>query len=326
MKRPDSTAAPALLIALALAGCERQPAQPEARAPMNAQAADDALDRAMNATDGAPPANAPPASALPANQAGLLVPPAPGEPGGLPDDRAPLDEKAARDPTSVPASGATLERWGIALAQGRYGDAYRLWRERGRKSGMSEADFAQAYRRYSEIHVLVGRPVADGPQTVRVPVQLYGRLRATGRPFNLLGTMTLARNPAGQHGAPGEMPWLITASDLKPRGTVRIEPLQAAQAHATRIPAAFQGRWAGSQARCDRPGDDTRLTVNPASLIYYESLGQVRAVERIAPRQIRVAAQYSGEGETWSRTTRLRLSENGAALTVDGMTRRRCAS
>ncbi len=65
---------------------------------------------------------------------GTLIPPAPGEPGGLPDDRRPLDESAARNPTSVAASGATIEQFGFALGEQRYGDAYRFWADDGRRS------------------------------------------------------------------------------------------------------------------------------------------------------------------------------------------------
>lgn len=162
-----------------------------------------------------------------ANQSiGTLLPPAPGEPGGLPDDRRPLDEGAARNPTSVAASGSTIELFGFALGEGRYGDAYRFWADNGRQSGMTEAQFAQAYAKYSEIHVLAGRPEAGGTQTARVPVQMYGRLRDGGQPFNLYGMMTLARNPKGQKGEPGQPAWLIASSELKPLGEVKLSQAQ----------------------------------------------------------------------------------------------------
>jgi len=302
------------LLPLALAGCGGGGGASNNQTDMTPEEAAAALDKALNTVDDG--------DIGPATHEGTLVPPAPGEPGGLPDDREPLDEAAARVPTSVEASGATVERWGLALAEGRYGDAYRMWRDNGRASGMSEAAFADSYRKYSEIHVLVGRPQAGGTQTARVPVQVYGRLREGGRPFNLRGTMTLARNPQGQNGEHGQMPWLIAESGLKPEGTVHV--VGGDEAAANQLPAAFQGRWASSAADCARQGDDMRLQVKGDSLIFYESEGSVSRVDRLAAGRVRVTARYSGEGETWTRSSTLALSGNGDVLTLDGTRRVRC--
>lgn len=303
----------ALLAAALLASCGQTPEATNESAENAANRV--ALDAAMNSIAGN----------LDAAQAGSLVPPAPGEPGGLPDDREPLNEAAARVPTSVEASGATIERFGLALAAGRYGEAYRLWRDNGKQSGMSEAEFAAAYRKYSEIHVLVGRPQVGGTETARVPVQMYGRLREGGKTFNLVGMMTLARNPAGQNGEPGQQPWLIAASELKPLGTVKIVPL-GAQSSAARIPGDFQGQWSRSSATCGQPGDDMRLAITGDSLTFYESVGKVTEMRREGPGSIRLSADYRGEGETWSESSTLTLSDGGKMLTIDGVRRVRCDS
>lgn len=313
MARPIWTPARGAIALLAfpllLSACGRGADEPDNGAVMNAAEADRALDNAMNEQDGALPGDG--------TERGALIPPAPGEEGGLPDDRTPLKESAARNPASIEASGNTIQLWGIALSEERYRDAYRLWRNEGRQSGMNEAQFTAAYRKYSEIHVLVGRPEASGADMVKVPVQIYGRMRADARPFNLLGTMTLARNTAG------EPAWLITASDLKPRGTVRVASTGAADPQL--IPAGFQGRWSRTAAACAQPGDDSRLAVEPGSLVFYESVGKVRQIEAIGPREIRVTADYEGEGERWSRTTALKLGEADRALSVDGVKRVRCS-
>jgi len=302
----------ALLLPLMLAGCGGGGVTNN-QSTMTPEEADAALDNALNAIDEGGAGAA----------AGTLVPPAPGEPGGLPDDRTPLNEAAARIPTRVEASGATIERWGLALSEGRYGDAYRLWRDNGRASGMSEAAYADAYRKYSEIHVLIGRPEANGTETVRVPVQVYGRTAADGRPFNLIGAMTLARNPQGQKGEAGQAPWLIANASFRPEGTVRVvAPGDEAALH--QVPAAFQGRWAGSPAACARQGDDMRLQVKADSLIFYESEGKVTHVDRLPGDRLRVTADYSGEGENWTRSSTLALSGNGDVLTLDGTRRVRC--
>jgi len=297
----------ALLLPLMLAGCGRGGDETtNNQTTMTPEEADAALDKALNAVDDGGVA-----------QPGALIPPAPGEPGGLPDDRTPLNEAAARDPTSLEASGATIERWGLALSEGRYGDAWRLYRDNGRASGKSEAAFADDYRRYSEIHVLVGRPQASGAQAARVPVQVYGRTRADGKPFNLIGTMTLARNGQGQP------PWEIAQASFRREGTVRVAA-PGDEAAANHVPTAFTGRWAGSASACAQQGDDMRLQVNADSLVFYESEGRISRVDRLPGDRLRVTANYSGEGETWTRTSTLALSGNGDVLTLDGTKRVRC--
>lgn len=302
-----------LLMTTALVSCGRDP-KPDNQSNITAAQADNALDDAMNGVQNAD-----------ATQEGTLVPPAPGEVGGLPDDREPLNEGAARNPTSVEASGTTIELWGIALGEGRYGEAYRLWRDNGRQSGMTEAQFADTYRKYSEIHVLVGRPQAGGTQTARVPVQVYGRQRADGEPFNLIGMMTLARNPGGQQGETGQRPWLIAAAELQSRGTVKIVPT-GGETTAARIPAAFQGHWSRTAATCGKPGDDMRLAVGADSLVFYESEGRVTAVKSLAADRIDVKADYNGEGDKWSEATTLALSDGGKALMVGKVKRVRCTA
>lgn len=303
----------AALLALALlAGCQRQ-APEDNQAANVAVLVNEALENTIEA------------KAAASNQTGgVLIPPAPGEPGGLPDDRGPLAEGRARNPGSVEAAGTTIEQFGIALSDGRFADAYRLWEEDGKRSGMSEARFTEAYRRYSEIHVLVGRPEASGARSVRVPVQIYGRLKASGKPFNLLGTMSLRRNPRADDGEPGQPSWLIAGADLKPSGAARIVPAEAAE-QSRLIPVGFQGRWSETRAACGKPGDMSRLTIDRDRLIFYESEGKVTGIALLGLDEIRVDARYEGEGESWSKRSRLRLADGGQALTLDGMKRVRCA-
>ena len=188
---------------------------------------------------------------------------------------------------------------------------------------MTEAQFVETYRRYSDIRVLVGRPEVGGTQTARVPVQLYGRLREGGKPFNLYGIMTLARNPAGQKGEPGQTPWLIAASELKALGTVGLAREDSATT-TPRIPAAFQGNWSATHASCGKPGDDMRLAVQADSLIFYESVGQVTAVQPLGKDQVRIRADYNGEGNRWSDEATLALGDGGNVLTIGKTKRVRC--
>lgn len=308
-----------MALSLALAGCNVAKNTGNNAAEMNAAAADNALDAALNVADEN-------GSEIAPEFLGSLQPPAPGEPGGLPDDRRPLNEGAARAPTSVEASGSVIQLWGMALSQNRYRDAYRLWRDQGKASGMTEAQFADAYHKYSEINVLTGRPETGGTATARVPVQIYGRLREDGRPFNLIGTMTLSRNPQGQKNESGQSPWLIAASDLSPRGTVRVIPAGGDAEGEGAIPQAFRGNWSSSAQKCGKPGDDMRLTVSGDRLTFYESAGKVTSARPLSPNRLRVSATYSGEGETWSDSATLTLSGDGDTLTIGTVTRVRCTA
>ena len=303
--RLKTSLTPALLLALALAACGREP-EAANQSNMTAEQADNALDEALNAVE----------DGEAADNADLegLTPPAPGEPAGLPDDRTPLNESAARNPTNVEASGATIEQWAFAIGERRYGDAAKLWRP---ESGKGTTQVAGEWNKYAALRVPVGRPVARDTQSVTVPVQIYGRERDGGKPFNLLGSMTLVRN-TGQ----GQPAWLIAGSQFKPLGTVKVA---GAADSAMAIPVAFRGDWSASKASCGKPGDDMRLAVSTDSLVFYESVGKVTALTHVAADRVRLTAQYEGEGDKWSETSTLALSNGGEALTVGNVKRVRCA-
>ncbi|WP_114953669.1 hypothetical protein [Sphingosinicella terrae] len=148
-----------------------------------------------------------------------LDPPAPGEPGGLPDDRTPLAEGPIA-PESAQGAGQVLQSYFALIEQGRYGEAWRLWGEDGRASGMSEADFAASFGRYREYHAQIGAPGriegAAGSLYVEIPVQAYGRL-ANGAPFNLLGPIRLRRVNDVPGSTEAQRRWHIVESGLRPR-------------------------------------------------------------------------------------------------------------
>jgi hypothetical protein len=143
----------------------------------------------------------------------------PGQPGGLPDDRTPLPE-APIDPKSAQGAGQVLQLFGGLLEQRKFGDAYRLWSDDGRASGVSEAEFAAAYDKYSEIHSEVGKPGdsegAAGSIYVDVPFRLYGKFK-NGRSFNLVTTVTLRRVNDVPGSSEAQRRWHIYKSDLDAR-------------------------------------------------------------------------------------------------------------
>jgi hypothetical protein len=143
----------------------------------------------------------------------------PGEPGGLPDDRAPVSERTI-DPKGAQGAGQVLQRFGGLLEQRQFAEAYRLWSDNGRASGQTEAQFVAAYDKYAEIHSEVGTPGqmegAAGSAYVDIPFRLYGKLKGGGS-FNLVGPVTLRRVNDVPGSTEDQRRWHIYQSELKPQ-------------------------------------------------------------------------------------------------------------
>jgi hypothetical protein len=137
---------------------------------------------ALPANEAEPAANA----TTPVENEAPLNPPAPGEPGGLPDDRTPISEGAI-DPKSGQGAGQVLQSYFALSESGRFAEANKLW-----SVGVERLDLTG----YREVHANIGAPGkvegGAGSLYVEVPVQLYGRLK-DGKEFSSRGTMTLRR-------------------------------------------------------------------------------------------------------------------------------------
>ncbi len=94
------------------------------------------------------------------------------------------------------------------------------------------------------------------------------------------------------------------------------------------LPPAVRGRWAGLNEKCGDRLAVQELTVDADRLLFHESEGQVRQVERGADGALTVRADFTGEGQSWTRSLRLQPSDDGKRLVVvnDGtsITRKRC--
>ena len=114
-----------------------------------------------------------------------VEPPEPGTPGGLPDDRTPLDERPAKA-GSAQAAYTVVETYYALIESGRTEAAARL-----RADGVRE-DLTP----YAALHAQIGGPGrlegAAGSLFVEVPVVLYGRY-ATGERYLKSGKVTLRR-------------------------------------------------------------------------------------------------------------------------------------
>ncbi|WIW87855.1 hypothetical protein K3M67_12905 [Sphingobium sp. V4] len=125
-----------------------------------------------------------------------LNPPAPGTPGGLPVDPAPVAEGTI-DPDSAQGAAQVVQGYYGLLEEKRFEDAQDLWNPGSAIGGQDDAHFEARFRGFGEIHANVGAPSetegAAGSVHVTVPVQVYGRIAANGKPFHMLRQVTLRR-------------------------------------------------------------------------------------------------------------------------------------
>jgi len=159
----------ALLTALVSCGPERQP-----------------QEAANNSS--APVLPAPSAPPAVANSG----PPEPGTPGGLPDDRTPLEEpKGSIDPKSAEAAGQVVQHYGALIEQKRWAEAEKLW-----GNADSAKQLTARLKAYSEVHLQIGKPTdmegAAGSSFITVPIVLYGK-DAKSSDFHQSGNVTLRR-------------------------------------------------------------------------------------------------------------------------------------
>jgi hypothetical protein len=186
-----------LTLAVAIAGCGTQPQ------PANENLVD----------SGAPAENEQAPAEMPAPETIK-----PGEPGGLPDDRTPVEEGPI-DAKSAQGAGQVLQLFGGLLEQRKFGEARKLWSDDGKASGLTQAEFVAAYDKYSEIHSEVGAPGqmegAAGSSYVEIPFRLYGKLKS-GKLFNLVGPVTLRRVNDVPGSTDEQRRWHIYQSGLKP--------------------------------------------------------------------------------------------------------------
>lgn len=146
-----------------------------------------------------------------------LHPPAPGEPGALDNDTTPVSE-APFTPTSAQGAANVVQTYYALIEAGKYAQAWRL--QDGASEGQSAESFAAGFAKYREVHANIGAPGAidagAGQRYVTVPVQLYGRLKDGGRPFNLRGSVILHRTEV-DGASPEQRKWRIRSVDLEPR-------------------------------------------------------------------------------------------------------------
>jgi len=142
-----------------------------------------------------------------------LTPPAPGTPGGLPDDKTPLEEPSGPiDPKSAEGAGQVMQSYGALLEQKRFAEAAALWGD-----AAAAAAFAARFKTATELHAQVGKPGdtegAAGSIYVTVPFVLYGREKGGGQ-FSRSGTASLRRVNDVDGATPAQLRWHISQIDF----------------------------------------------------------------------------------------------------------------
>lgn len=145
-----------------------------------------------------------------------LNPPEPGTPGGLPIDPEPVVEGSIT-PDSAQGAAQVVQGYYGLLEEKRFVDAQDLWDQSGAIGSQDDAHFAARFRGFSEIHAYVGAPsepvtAPDGTATqVTVPVQVYGRIAANGKPWHMLRQVMLRRVEDAPEDKAAERRWHIVS-------------------------------------------------------------------------------------------------------------------
>ena len=92
-----------------------------------------------------------------AGEAAAVTPPPPGSPGGLPDDRTPVSE-AGFTPQSAQGAANVVQTYFALVADKKYPEAWALWSDGGKASGMAAKDFAASFDKYESYNAQIGAP------------------------------------------------------------------------------------------------------------------------------------------------------------------------
>ena len=185
----------------------------QAQGTVNAYGERVAADRAHRAAP--TPASSPVATRSPTPAP--LQPPAPGTPGGLPDDRRPVSE-ASFTPDSAQGAANVVQTYFALLGERRYAQARALWTPGAAGAGPSPAAFAADFARYGEYRGLVGAPgkieAGAGQRYVTVPVQVAARLKS-GAEIDQRGEVVLHRTGDIDGATPDQRRWRLQTITLR---------------------------------------------------------------------------------------------------------------
>lgn len=84
------------------------------------------------------------------------------------------------------------------------------------------------------------------------------------------------------------------------------------------FPAGMRGRWGMTAADCEPGRADNKglMTVGPASVKFYESIGEIGNVAERGEALLRATFDFEGEGMQWKRDARYELADSGSTLVL----------
>lgn len=134
---------------------------------------------------------------------------------------------APGDQGSEAAAADVVRRYVTAIGAGRYHEAWMLWGDAGKRSGLTEDAFAATFAPYASFVAEVGTPfdgdAGAGQRFVTVPVRATGMLKAGGA-YVLAGDVVLHRVADGIEAPdPVYHLWRIDRAELKQRADVIAE-------------------------------------------------------------------------------------------------------
>ncbi len=111
--------------------------------------------------------------------------------------------------------------------------------------------------------------------------------------------------------------------------TVSNAGARSSAASVAELPAGFVGKWDAPPRPCGTSyRGEMQLDVTPTELSFFESGGTIKSVKINGPTDVVADVAMSGEGETWEKSMRMVLTDNGKTLTIDeskGGIRVRCS-
>ena len=130
--------------------------------------------------------------------------------------------------------------------------------------------------------------------------------------------LVLMQRPTG---FPGLLATAVVAASLS-----SCLPALTAETHSTNspsFPTKFRGDWYSAPGPCHRDPDFGRpdrlaLQIGATSLDYFDEFeGRLTHIIRESGRSVHYTAEYSAEGDRWTASETLRLSQGGNEMTLD---------
>lgn len=108
----------------------------------------------------------------------------------------------------------------------------------------------------------------------------------------------------------------VSESEATPVTVSSATPVSSA-AIAT-LPASFVGKWDEGPKPCSTAyRSQMQLDVDATKMSFFESGGTVKSVKVNSPTDIVAEVAMAGEGDTWTSTMHMVLSDDGKTLTID---------